>query len=40
LNGYLFKILIAALDTPIIYAVVWWMRRYFGLKGDGAELEY
>jgi len=40
LNGYLFKIMIAALDTPIIYAVVWWMRRYFGLKGDGAELEF
>jgi uncharacterized integral membrane protein (TIGR00697 family) len=40
LNGYLFKILIAALDTPVIYAVVWWMRRYFGLKGDGTELDY
>jgi len=40
LNGYLFKIMIAALDTPIIYAVVWWIRRYFGLKGDGAELEF
>lgn len=40
LNGYLFKVLIAALDTPIIYVVVWWMRRYFGLKGNGAELEY
>ncbi|MBE0637866.1 MAG: queuosine precursor transporter [Bacteroidales bacterium] len=39
-NGYLFKIIIAALDTPVIYVMVWWMRRYFGLKANGAELEF
>lgn len=40
LNGFLFKMLFAAADTPIIYLVVWWMRRYFGLKGPGAEIEF
>lgn len=40
INGYLFKVIIAALDTPFIYVTVWWMRRYFGLKGHGAELEF
>ena len=38
LNGYLFKVLVAALDTPIVYVIVWAMRRHFGLKGHGAEL--
>jgi hypothetical protein len=40
LNGFLFKVLFAAADTPIIYVIVWWMRKYFGLKGHGAELEF
>jgi queuosine precursor transporter len=39
LNGFLFKMLFAAADTPIIYLVVWWIRRYFGLKDPGAEIE-
>ena len=39
LNGYLFKVMFAAIDTPIAYVIVWGMRRYFGLKGYGAELE-
>lgn len=38
-NGFLFKVLFALFDTPIIYALIWFMRRYFGLKGHGAELE-
>lgn len=37
-NGYLFKVLFAACDTPIIYAVVYFMRKYFGLEGHGAEV--
>lgn len=37
LNGYLFKVLFALLDTPVVYVVVHFMRKYFGLKGDGAE---
>lgn len=32
-------VLIAALDTPIIYALAFWVRKHFGLKGAGVELE-
>lgn len=32
LSGFLFKVIIAALDTPILYIVVYWFRRKFGLK--------
>jgi len=39
LNGYLFKMLIAMLDTPIIYFIVWCLRKYFDLKEPGEELE-
>lgn len=38
LNGYLFKVMFALVDTPIIYAAVHFSRKHFGLKGDGAEL--
>lgn len=38
LNGYLFKVMVAMLDTPVIYVIVWGIRRHFGLKGHGAEL--
>ena len=37
-NGFLFKVIVAALDTPIIYFIAWRFRKYFGLKGHGAEL--
>ncbi|MEZ5082433.1 MAG: queuosine precursor transporter [Bacteroidales bacterium] len=37
-NGFLFKVMVALFDTPIIYIVVWQFRKYFGLKGPGAEL--
>lgn len=32
LNGFLFKVIVALLDTPILYACVYWFRRQFGLK--------
>ncbi|WP_299161016.1 queuosine precursor transporter [uncultured Tenacibaculum sp.] len=32
LSGFLFKIIVAALDTPILYAVVYWFRKKFNLK--------
>lgn len=32
LSGFLFKVIIAALDTPVLYAVVYWFRKKFGLK--------
>jgi len=38
LNGYLFKVLFALVDTPIIYGAVFLIRKYFGLKGEGAEI--
>lgn len=39
LNGYIFKVMFALFDTPIVYAVVYFMRKHFDLKGHGAELE-
>jgi hypothetical protein len=30
--GFLFKVIVAVLDTPILYGAVYWARRYFGLK--------
>ncbi len=38
-NGFLFKVMFALFDTPIAYAMVYGLRRYFGLKGYGAELD-
>lgn len=38
-NGFLFKVLFALLDTPVAYLLVYGLRRYFGLKGHGAEIE-
>ncbi|WP_034230219.1 queuosine precursor transporter [Aquimarina pacifica] len=38
LNGFLFKVLVAALDTPILYLGVHLIRKRFGLK-QGEELE-
>ena len=38
LNGYLFKVLFALVDTPIVYLLVHFMRNYFGIKGIGGEL--
>jgi queuosine precursor transporter len=39
-NGFLFKVLFAAADTPVIYLLVWWIRKELGLKGHGAEVEF
>lgn len=39
LNGFLFKVLVALLDTPILYAVVWGLRKRFGLlPGEEVKL--
>ncbi len=38
LNGFLFKVLFALLDTPFAYLLIYGLRRHFGLKGPGAEL--
>lgn len=37
LNGFLFKVLVAALDTPLLYLCVYIMRKRFKLK-EGEEL--
>jgi queuosine precursor transporter len=39
LNGYLFKVLFALFDTPIIYFLVYIMRKYFKIKGRGGEIQ-
>lgn len=33
LNGFLFKVLVAVFDTPLLYLFTWLFRRHFGLKG-------
>jgi len=39
LNGFVFKVLIALLDTPLVYLGSWLVRRQFGLKlGEEIEL--
>lgn len=37
-SGFLFKILVAVMDTPFLYAAVFWLRKRFGLK-MGEEIE-
>ncbi len=40
ISGFLFKILIAALDTPILYGIVYIFRRKFNLKvGEELNIE-
>lgn len=38
-NGFLFKVILALLDTPFAYAAVYGLRKHFGLKGHGTELQ-
>ncbi len=37
LDGWLFKIIFAAIDTIFIYAIMWWFKKTFGLK-PGQEI--
>ena len=37
LDGWLFKVIFAAIDTIFIYAIMWWFKRMFGLK-QGQEI--
>ena len=37
-NGFLFKVLVALVDTPILYGVVWVLRKKFSLE-MGEELD-
>lgn len=38
-NGFIFKVMFAMLDTPFVYLGVYGLRNYFGLKGHGTELQ-
>ncbi len=38
LSGFLFKVIIAALDTPLLYIAVYFFRKRFNLK-EGEELQ-
>jgi hypothetical protein len=41
LSGFLFKIIVAALDTPILYLFVWMFRKKFNLKiGEELNLDF
>ncbi len=35
LSGFLFKVIVAALDTPVLYLAVYFLRRKFNLKQGG-----
>lgn len=39
INGFLFKVIMAMIDTPILYLVIVLIRKRFNLK-DGQELEF
>lgn len=32
ISGFLFKVIFAAFDTPILYAIVYWFRKHFNLQ--------
>lgn len=38
LGGFLFKVIVAAVDTPLLYIGVWYLRKMFRLK-EGEELQ-
>lgn len=40
LNGFLFKLLVALLDTPVVYISVWIFRKKFRLKDANEKLEF
>ncbi len=39
LNAWLFKVICALFDTPILYALVYWLRNVFSIK-ENEELEF
>lgn len=40
INGYLFKVLVAAADTPIVYLVVGVFRKQFHLKDSSQNIDF
>lgn len=39
LDGWLFKVMIAAFDTPFFYAAVFWYRKKYRIKESHQEIE-
>lgn len=39
INGFLFKVIVAALDTPVLYLLVFQARKFFGIKAN-EEFEF
>lgn len=39
INGYMFKVIVAIFDTPIVYACVFGLRKFYGLKSIGEEIQ-
>ena len=39
LNGFLFKVIVALIDTPFLYLTVYWFKRKFNLK-ENEEIEF
>ncbi|MDX5586316.1 MAG: VUT family protein, partial [Aureibaculum sp.] len=40
LNGFLFKVMVALLDTPILYLAVYYIRKLFNLEvGEEIDLD-
>ncbi len=40
INGFLFKVLVAAADTPIVYFVVWLFKNQFKMKDKTEHIDY
>ncbi|NPD47653.1 MULTISPECIES: queuosine precursor transporter [unclassified Lentimicrobium] len=40
INGFMFKVLVAMADTPIVYFVVWLFRNQFKIKDNAEYLDY
>lgn len=40
MHGFLFKVLVAMADTPVVYFVVWLFRNQFKLKGPNEVLDF
>jgi uncharacterized integral membrane protein (TIGR00697 family) len=38
-SGFIFKVIVAVLDTPFLYGFVWWFRKRFQLS-EGQEIDW
>ena len=40
IDGWLFKVMIAAIDTPFFYAGVFWYRKKYGISDSSQEVDF